>query len=265
MPPDVVWLDADVTRMAQVLANLLNNAAKYTPDRGTIALTAERQAGEVVVRVRDNGIGISPDLLPRVFDMFTQLATDERSRTGLGLGLTIVRRLVEMHGGRVGVTSEGSGRGSEFTVRLPVAADQPPLPASSAEDRASMSRLAGQRVLVVDDNRDAAQSLGDLLQLAGSVVRVVHDARAALDEAERFQPTLALLDIGMPGMNGYELARRLRGMPALQRLILVAVTGWGQDEDRRRSREAGFNYHLTKPTDLASLDRLLGSATATAR
>jgi CheY-like chemotaxis protein len=128
-----------------------------------------------------------------------------------------------------------------------------------------MSRLAGQRVLVVDDNRDAAQSLGDLLQMAGSVVRVVHDARAALDEAERFQPTLALLDIGMPGMNGYELARRLRGMPALQRLILVAVTGWGQDDDRRRSREAGFNYHLTKPTDLASLDRLLGSATATAR
>ena len=257
LPSEVVWLDADMTRMAQVVANLLNNAAKYTPEHGHLSLTAERQDGEVVIRVRDSGVGIPQEMLPHVFDMFTQVdSSRNRSQGGLGLGLTIVKRLVEMHGGSVHATSE-HGQGSEFIVRVPVVPNEQIR--TPREVRDSSKRLPSHRVLVVDDNRDAASTLGLLLEMMGNTVRIAHDGRTALEVAGTFQPTLALLDIGMPGMDGYEVARHLRSEPGLGEIVLVAVTGWGQEEDRRRSLEAGFDDHLTKPPAIRSLQKLLSS------
>ncbi len=269
--PRDLRVSADATRMAQVMANLLTNAAKYTPPSGHIEVTAERDRGDVVLRVRDDGAGISPDLLPRVFDLFAQGPQGiERPQGGLGLGLAIVRSLVQLHGGSIAAESAGPGQGSTFVVRLPLiessessfgssarsvpAAPQPPASSAAATD--------GQgRVLIVDDNQDAAELLAEALELLGFSTEVAHDGASALKAADRFAPDVALLDLGLPLMDGYEVARRLRashgGSPKL-----IAVTGYGQASDRRRSREAGFDVHLVKPVDLPDLQeavtRLMG-------
>jgi two-component system CheB/CheR fusion protein len=261
LPSEPVWLDADLIRLAQVVSNLLFNAAKYTEDGGRISVSAARDGEEVVVRVKDTGIGIDAEMLPRLFRLFVQADRSlARAHGGMGIGLALVRKLVELHGGRVEVQSDGPDRGSEFTVRLPATArsarggdgvvrEEEPLPLAAG---------APLRVLVVDDNRDTAESLALLLRAEGHSVRVAHDAPTALQLAQSVRPDIAFLDIGMPVMDGYELSRRLRAQPALNGLLLVAVTGWGQDEDRRRSREAGFDRHLVKPVEPASLHRLLG-------
>jgi CheY-like chemotaxis protein/two-component sensor histidine kinase len=254
LPPDPVWLDADPVRLAQVFANLLNNAAKYTEPGGAVTLSARRDGADVVVRVADTGVGIPADLLPRVFDLFVQADQSlGRARGGLGIGLTVVKSLVGLHGGTVRASSPGPGRGSVFEVRLPAPADaagRPPArpPAPSAPPR---------RVLVVDDNADAADSLAMLLRLGGHDVRVAYDGPAALAAAREFGPQVAFLDIGMPGMDGYEVARRLQAEAAARRPVLVALTGWGQAEDRRRTTEAGFDLHLVKPADLADVNAIL--------
>jgi signal transduction histidine kinase/CheY-like chemotaxis protein len=258
LPPERLQVEADPVRLAQVLANLLNNAAKYTPEGGRIWLTASREDGAAVLSVRDTGIGISADLLPHVFDLFTQgeRALD-RAQGGLGIGLTLVRSLVELHGGSVQAFSEGPGQGSEFVVRLPLAAEataQADVPAGT--DGGSIPPSA-RRILIVEDNRDAAQSLALLLRLQGHEVQVVHDGLAALAVAGTFCPQVALLDIGLPGMSGYEVARQLRQQPAAAEMLLVALTGYCHDEDRRRSQEAGFNAHLVKPVCLDTLHDLL--------
>ena len=258
-PNEPLLLEADPIRLSQVLANLLNNAARYTDPGGRIWLTAERDGGEVVVRVRDSGIGIPAPMLPRVFEIFTQVEPSRGStHGGLGIGLAIVQRLVEMHGGTVEAESPGPGQGSTFTVRLPLLDLDDLRPDAGAEE--GRGRSAAEpfgRVLVVDDNRDAAESLGTLLEILGSEVRVVHDGPAALEVIGTFPPSLVLLDIGMPGMDGCEVAHRVRSRSDLSGVTLVAVTGWGQEEDRRRSREAGFDHHLVKPVELEAIRRLL--------
>jgi CheY-like chemotaxis protein len=242
-----VWLDADATRVEQVLTNLLTNAAKYTEPGGRLRLAAGREGGEAVVRVRDTGIGIAPELLPRVFELFMQAhAGIDRGPGGLGIGLTLVKRLVELHGGTVEAHSEGPGKGSEFTVRLPAA--PAPAPAGPGDRAAPSPPRPPRRVLVVDDNRDAAHSLTMVLELDGHEVRVAHDGGAALELARDYRPEVVLLDIGLPGMDGYEVARRLRAEGPGGGL-LVAMTGYGQEEDRRRTREAGFDVHLVKPVE----------------
>ncbi|USX23852.1 response regulator [Oxalobacteraceae bacterium OTU3REALA1] len=262
-PP--VWLDAH--RVAQVIGNLLNNAAKYTPDGGTIELMAVVEAGELTVTVRDDGIGIPPEALPTVFDMFTQVPGSEgQAQGGLGIGLNLVRRLVELHGGEVGAHSEGAGRGSAFTLRLPVtpslAAEAMALsapapqsaPAARRIDEASASSL---RVLVVDDNVDAAETLTALLEFKGHAVGVAHDGPQALATAGSLLPQVVFLDIGLPGMSGYEVARALRAMPALDGVTLIALTGWGTDADRLKTDAAGFDHHLTKPVSFDEILRML--------
>jgi PAS domain S-box-containing protein len=253
-----VWLDGDATRLAQVFSNLLNNASKYTPDGGHIRLTIEVGPGEAVVRVRDNGVGIAADLLPRLFDLFAQGDRSlARSEGGLGIGLSMVKSLVEMHGGSVLARSDGPGLGSEFIVRLPT------LPASLADAAADVvswdSELASppRRVLVVDDNVDVAASFSMYLRSGGHDVRIAHNGPAALEAAKEFQPEVVLLDIGLPKMDGYEVARRLREQSEGKNSLLVAVTGYGQEEDRRQAEEAGFDAHLVKPADLTALRRLL--------
>ncbi|HEY2774882.1 MAG TPA: ATP-binding protein [Candidatus Binatia bacterium] len=257
LPVEGIFLDADPVRLAQVLANLLNNAAKYTDSGGQIWLRVRRAGPVVEIAVRDNGTGIAREMLPRVFDLFTQVAqSPTRAQGGLGIGLTLVKRLVEMHGGSVDASSEGIGRGSEFTVRLPVAAAGAAAGCDDV-DAVSIHDLAGRRVMVVDDNVDAADSLGALLDCLGVETRVVYDGAAAIEALSDFQPAVVLLDIGMPGMDGHEVARRIRQQPLA--VTLIAMTGWGQDEDRRRSREAGFDYHLVKPADVHALGTLLRS------
>ncbi|MGP0062528.1 MAG: response regulator [Isosphaeraceae bacterium] len=261
-PPDPILLEVDPARMAQVLSNLLNNAAKYTDEGGEISLTAESTASgrEVLIHVRDNGIGIPPELMPHVFDMFTQAdQTLSRSRGGLGIGLTLVRSLVEMHNGRVSVRSDGPDQGSEFTVRLPVAA-RPEAAPDDGDDRADDEpgiQLPRRRILVVDDNRSHATSLGVLLRTMGQDVDEAYDGATALELAQRHHPDVILLDIGLPVMDGYEVARRCRELKDLDRTMLVAMTGYGKEEDRRRSQEAGFHVHLVKPVNLGDLRMLL--------
>jgi signal transduction histidine kinase len=261
LPPDPLVLDGDPVRLAQVISNLLNNAAKYTDPGGRIWLTAAREGSEAVVRVRDNGIGIPSDMLPGIFEMFAQVDRSlGRSQGGLGIGLTLVRSLVELHGGSVGASSAGTGHGCEFAVRLPLAASLQDGQGESSSGRDDGGiNVAGLRLLVVDDNQDAAESLGLLLEMTGNDVRTVHDGPSALAAVEGFKPSVVLLDIGMPGMDGYEVARRLRGQSEGKDMVLIALTGWGQEEDRRRSREAGFDHHLTKPVDLDMLRALLSS------
>jgi len=257
VPERTLWLDADPTRLTQVLGNLLTNAAKYTPAGGHIALSARQDGDDVVISVADDGVGIPAESLPRVFDMFSQVGRNmAHAQGGLGIGLSLVRHLVALHGGTVGAASAGPGRGSTFTVRLPLAR---PDPDARPGDRraAEVHDGTGLRVLVADDNVDAASMLAELLQLSGHEVRVAHDGRSALSAAESFRPELALLDIGMPGMNGYELAAALRQLDGGARTLLVAVTGWGAHDDRERARAAGFDHHLTKPVDLAALNRLI--------
>jgi PAS domain S-box-containing protein len=257
---DDILLDADAVRLTQVFANLINNAARYTSPGGQIWLHAYEEENMAIVSVRDNGIGISPQMLPRVFDIFSQERDAASPRQGgLGIGLTLVANLVRMHGGSVEARSAGLGLGSEFIVRLPQA---PKLaPAQEHGDAGGLAADDGnQRVLVVDDNRDAADTLSMLLEFMGNKeVKVANDGPAALAEMEAFRPDVVLLDIGMPGMDGNEVARRIRQQPQFAATRLVALTGWGQDEDRRRTQESGFDHHLTKPVDIAALQALLAN------
>jgi PAS domain S-box-containing protein len=248
---------ADPVRLAQVLGNLLNNAAKYTRPGGDIWVTTRRVQNTVLISVRDNGIGITRDALSRVFDLF-QRGDRLAEGGGLGVGLTLARRLVEMHGGTISGHSEGPDKGSEFTVRLPLITSHAP---ASAGDRHHSTSVAPQRVLIVDDNRDAADSLSALLGLLGADVRVARDGPDALEAVKLFDPSVVLLDIGMPGMNGYEVARRIRGdtPPAARRPTIVALTGWGQPDDLRRAKEAGFDHHLIKPADIVALQGILNA------
>jgi PAS domain S-box-containing protein len=259
LPPDPLMLDGDPVRLTQVVANLLNNAAKYTEAGGQIWLTVRREGDRVAISVRDTGRGIPPDMLPRVFELFMQLdRNDAGSQGGLGIGLTLVKNLVEMHGGSVRAHSEGIGRGSEFVVRLPLAATPRPEGFLGPKARSS-AVLAPRRVLVVDDNRDAADTMGMLLKLLGADVLVVYNGPDALQAVTTYQPAVVLLDIGMPGMDGYEVARRIRQQPISQDVRLIALTGWGQESDRNRSQAAGFDYHLIKPADVSVLETLLVS------
>jgi signal transduction histidine kinase/DNA-binding response OmpR family regulator len=256
--PEPLWINGDADRLAQVLTNLLNNAAKYTDEGGRIWLTAGREQRWVVWRVRDTGVGIPGEMLSAVFNLFTQADRSlDRSQGGLGIGLTLVRRLVEMQGGSVQAFSEGVGKGSEFVVRLPALVEEGLEDTPRAVE--PVMPHACCRVLVVDDHRDSGQSLAALLRLGGMDVRVAHDGSAALETAQTFGPEVVLLDIGLPGMDGYEVARRLRAQPSTRDAVLVAVTGYGQDEDRERSRQAGFEYHLVKPVDLGTLQTVIAS------
>jgi signal transduction histidine kinase len=258
--PEQLTLEVDPVRLAQVIANLLNNAAKYTAEGGQIWLTALRDGDEAVVSVRDNGLGIPPDMLPRVFDMFAQVDhTLKRSQGGLGIGLTLARTLVEMHGGRIEAHSGGPGQGSEFTVRLPLTSADPSGQGRLPGDGQQPAGLSPPRVLVVDDNRDSADSLGMLLKFLGADAQVVYDGPSALQALRTYQPSIVFLDIGMPGMDGYEVAPRLRQELGSHRVTLIALTGWGQEEDRRRSKAAGFDHHLVKPVNADALQILLGS------
>ncbi len=258
LPAESVVLEADPVRLAQVIADLLNNAARYTEEGGAIALSARRDGRHVVVSVRDSGIGIPADVLPKVFDTFTQGdRSDGRARGGLGIGLTLVKRLVLMHGGSVDATSDGPGRGSEFVVRLPLGEGRSAGAPAAPRAPGRKAPLAGRRVLVVDDHRDAADSLALLLRLLGAEAHVARDGPQALEAVGTVRPAVVLLDIGMPGMDGYEVARRVRLRPEWREVVLVALTGWGQEEDRRRSREAGFDHHLVKPVDPPALEALL--------
>jgi PAS domain S-box-containing protein len=262
LPAAPVCLDADATRLAQVFSNLLNNSAKYTEPGGCIRLIAEIAGNEVVVRVQDNGLGIPPEALPRLFQMFSQVDRNmERAQGGLGIGLTLVRRLVKMHGGTVEARSEGPGKGSEFTVRLPVMTKEP-VSHPTAATGGSPAAAIKHRVLVVDDNYDSAISMGMMLRLMGNEIRTAHDGLAAIEAAAEFLPDIILLDIGLPKLNGYDACRRIRELPSAAGIMVVALTGWGQEEDRRRSAEAGFDHHLVKPVELAALQLLLDSATA---
>jgi signal transduction histidine kinase len=252
LPSEQIWVHADPVRLAQIFINLLNNACKFTEAGGVISITVERQAGDAVISVKDTGIGIAPDKIDSIFEMFQQVDQSlERIRGGLGIGLTIVKRLVELHGGRISVQSNGPGRGSEFIVRLPVLVES----AGSAPLASKASAVAAtpRRILVTDDNRDAAKSLALLLQYNGHEVETAHDGRQAIAKAEVWRPDVMLLDLGMPEMNGYDVCRSIRQTAWGKGIRIVALTGWGQDQDRRNTREAGFDAHLVKPVDLLAL------------
>ena len=249
-------LEGDGTRLSQVFQNLLDNAAKYTPSGGTITLRAELRGDRIVVSVRDTGIGISPEAKARVFELFTRVHPSDHIKTsGLGIGLSLARKLIELHMGEIEVRSEGVGTGSEFIVTLPAAAAL----AAPKQDTASPRVAPGtrRRVMVVDDNRDAAESLGMLLEMENCTVSVAFDGPQALEALPAFHPDIVLLDIGMPGMDGYELARRMRTTPGGTELVLVALTGWGQADDKKRAMDAGFDEHLTKPVDPDLLARVI--------
>jgi CheY-like chemotaxis protein len=260
LPQEAMRLKGDRVRLSQVFSNLLNNAAKYTEAGGQIWITAERQENDGVVAVKDNGIGIESELLPGIFEMFVQVDSSMgRSQGGLGLGLTLARELVRLHGGSITARSAGRGHGSEFVVRLPLV--QGGVHDHNAPDR-DQDRAASKisrRILVVDDSAVQAKSLAMVLKLSGHDVRMVGSAQEALQMLEHFTPDIALVDIGLPGMNGYELARAIRIRPEWKRLVLIAQTGWGRDEDRNRSRDAGFDHHLTKPIDHRLLRDILAA------
>jgi CheY-like chemotaxis protein len=260
LPPDALHIDGDAGRLSQVISNLLTNAAKFTDKGGRIWLSAEREGDEAVIRVRDNGIGIAPEHLHTLFDIFVQIDTAiERSRDGLGIGLTLVKTLVELHGGTVQVHSAGPGCGSEFTVRLPA------VPAATASQEIGRPAPAAgdsiaRRVLVVDDSVDAAESLAMLLEFEGHETHKAHDGADAVRTAERLRPDIVLMDIGLPILNGYEACRRIRSQAWGAPITMVAITGWGQEDDREQSSAAGFDLHLVKPVDHDELLRVVGSA-----
>jgi PAS domain S-box-containing protein len=258
LPPTPVHLDGDLTRLAQVFWNLLNNSAKYTQPGGRISLVAEVEGDEAIVTVQDNGIGIPADAFSGLFEMFSQVDHSvSRSQGGLGLGLALVKRLTEAHGGSVQVRSDGPGQGSSFIVRLPIARGN--APAQKEQHHAGGSFISKHRILVVDDNRDVADSLAMLFSMNGNETRTAHDGLEAVAVAEAFRPDLIVLDLGMPKLDGYETCRRIRENEWGKNIVIVAATGWGQDEDRRRTKEAGFDHHLVKPVfDIDVLNRLLG-------
>jgi PAS domain S-box-containing protein len=261
LPYEPMRVDADLTRMTQVLLNLLNNAAKYTPEGGHIWLTVERRDGEVVFCVRDDGVGIPPEMLSKVFELFSQSEqTLDRAEGGLGIGLTLARRLTEMHGGTVAAFSNGPGKGSEFVVRIPLLTNPSPIAASALARPAvdgQPRKAGGKQVLVVDDNRDAANTMALLLRKWGHEVNMAYDGNEALTAADTYKPDLILLDIGLPGRDGYEVARLIRSQPALAGTAIVALTGYGTEKDRERSQAAGFDEHIIKPVDFARLRELL--------
>ncbi|MBC7444282.1 MAG: response regulator, partial [Polaromonas sp.] len=267
LPAQPLWLSADAARLEQVVVNLLTNAAKYTNPGGRISLSVVQEGASAVLRVQDNGIGIVPELLPCIFDLFTQAERSlDRSQGGLGIGLCLVQRLVEMHGGTVSASST-PGQGSEFVVRLPMtpAFAAPPRLPPSTSSAPPLAQLATEpaaaalpcRVLVVDDNLDAAHTLGMLLEFLSHDVRMRHDGPGALAEAVAWQPDVVLLDIGLPGLSGHEVARRIRQHPALAAMVLVALTGYGQETDRQSAQEAGFDHHLTKPVAFGEVEKIL--------
>jgi PAS domain S-box-containing protein len=260
LPVEPIRLDADLTRLAQVFSNLLTNSAKYTDPGGRIELAAERRGGEVVVSVRDNGIGIPADALPHLFEMFSQVDRSiERATGGLGIGLALVKGLVEMHGGTVTAESEGLGKGSTFTVRLQTLESRLETMDPETTEEGPGADRPRRRILVADDNLDSASSMEILLELLGNEVRAVHDGVEAVVAAERFRPEVVLMDVGMPRLNGYEATRRIREQPWGREMIIVALTGWGQASDKAMSREAGCDGHLVKPIDLAELNQLLAT------
>jgi CheY-like chemotaxis protein len=251
---ETVWVEADPVRLDQIIGNLVVNAAKYTPDGGTIRIAVRPEGNEAVLTVSDDGIGIEADLLPHVFDLFRQGTRElDRSQGGLGIGLTLVRRLAELHGGRASGKSEGTNKGSEFTVRLPAV----PAPSSSMEARAKPAERQRLSVLVVEDNPDARETLQLILEIAGHRVEVAADGATGLEKALALQPEVALVDVGLPRMDGYEVARRIRASRGIRRPYLVALTGYGAPEDRERALEAGFDAHLVKPVDPETLNQVL--------
>jgi signal transduction histidine kinase/CheY-like chemotaxis protein len=255
VPGEPIRIDADPVRVAQIISNLLNNAAKFTPEGGRIDLGVELGPANVALRVRDTGIGIPRDALPEIFELFTRSASvKESGEGGLGIGLSIVRGLVQLHGGSVTASSDGPGKGSEFVVTLPLA-ERPSSPPHAKES--ALDGPVKHRVLVVDDNRDGADTLAKLLEIVGCEVKVVYGGQQALQVADTFRPSIVFLDIGMPGMNGVEVARKLRESAWGRTIRVVAMTGWGQEEDRQRTHAAGFDEHLVKPVDVAVLHRLL--------
>jgi PAS domain S-box-containing protein len=257
LPTQPVFLEADPVRMTQIVTNLLTNAVKYTPDGGRIVVHGAVEPDRLALSVRDNGIGIPVEMLPRVFEMFTQIhRREEASRGGLGIGLSLVKRLVEMHDGTIEASSDGLGAGSTFTLRLPVLAGRP-APAGPAP--APVAAGAPRRILVADDNEDAARTLEALLGLSGHETRLAFDGQEALEQARRFRPDVVLLDIGMPKLSGHEAARLMRQEPWFEGTVLIALTGWGQEMDRQKSREVGFDHHLVKPIDPGALLGLIAS------
>ena len=260
LPETPIHLDGDLTRLAQVVSNLLNNSSKYTERGGRIALSASLKGGEAVIAVKDSGIGIPADMLPRVFEIFTQVhRAPEQFPTGLGIGLTLVKRLVEMHNGTIEARSPGVGQGSEFVIRLPAVMEGPDALRATAAAGPGARPATELRILIVDDNLDAAASLGLLLRLTGHEIRTAHDGAEAMRVAEEFRPDVAVLDIGLPKMDGYEVAGLIRRETWGEGMVLIAATGWGQETDRHRSREVGFDHHLVKPVDPAALIQLLAS------
>ena len=258
-PAHALWVDGDPLRLAQALGNILGNAAKYTPRGGRITLSVTAEGSEAAIRIRDDGIGIPAERLPLIFDLFTQLdRSGDQPQSGLGIGLALVRRLIEMHGGRVSASSEGAGRGSEFIVRLPLL---PPQVQPHEEQPASLASAASapRRILLADDNADAVETLGSVLRLLGHEVFSAADGRSALETAARCRPDVALLDIGMPLLDGYEVARQIRAQPWGRKVVLFALTGWGQEADRRRSEEAGFDSHFVKPINLENFAEVLAT------
>jgi two-component system CheB/CheR fusion protein len=258
LPGEPLFMDGDPVRLSQIFSNLLHNAAKYTAKGGRIHLSATRRAGDVIVRVEDNGVGIPPTMLPRIFDMFAQVDRSlDRYSGGLGIGLSVVKRLVEMHGGSVEAHSDGPGRGTEFLVQLPISMisggsrRQPPGPTPEAAEPVK------RRILIAEDNEDTASSLATILRIMGNDVRTVSDGLEAVARGRSFQPDVVLLDIGMPRLNGYEACRLIRAEPWGNAAVIIALTGWGQEEDRRLATEVGFDHYLVKPVETAALAKLL--------
>lgn len=269
LPDDTIHVHGDPNRLAQVVSNLLNNAAKFTPPGGKVEITLECEDGEAIVLVKDNGVGIPVEKQDQVFEMFSQVNDPlNRGNTGLGIGLTLVKSLVELHGGSVEVHSEGAGQGSEFIVRLPMVGVCEESPTTISPTKPPpMTKPAGSalRVLVVDDNAAAAYMLSRIVEALGNETKIASDGEQAIAAAEAFQPQVIFMDIGMPRMNGYEAAERIRQTSWGKGLVLVALTGWGQEEDRRRTQAAGFNHHLVKPADLDQVQQLLSAVASQAR
>jgi len=264
LPEEPLWVEGDLTRLAQVISNLLNNAAKYTPAGGDIRLTVRRRDGHADIAVADNGLGIEAAMLPRVFDLFTQVDRHlDRSQGGLGIGLALVRKLVEMHGGTSRAESEGLGKGSTFTITLPLL-DTGDAALGEALEKTRSAPAAPMTVLIVDDNIDSAQTSLWMLDLMGHKAAVAHEGVTALEIARDLEPDVVLLDIGMPGMDGYEVCRRLRQMPGMKNKTVIAQTGWGQESDRQKAFAAGFDHHVTKPVSLDLLTQLLSDIRRTA-
>jgi len=258
LPPEPIYLLGDATRLAQVIGNLLTNACKYTEPGGKIWLTVEREVAEVKIIVQDRGIGIPPEMLDKVFDMFTQIDKSlERSDGGLGIGLSLVKRLVELHSGTVTAYSKGLGHGSEFTVLLPCESQQNRIEPLVQTPAAAPAKSNSRRILVVDDNRDSATTLALLLKMTGNETKTAFDGMEAIATAEKFQPDVILLDIGLPKMNGHDTCRAIRSQAWGNDMLIIALTGWGQEEDRRKTAEAGFDNHLVKPVDHLALNQLI--------